>query len=487
MNFNSLQFLIYLPTVVSLYYILPKWLKNPMLLCASYFFYMCWNPTYALLMLTSTIVTYLSGRLMGSKAFGHKKIWLVLSFVINIGILFFFKYFNFVSGLIFDVLHSAGLAYSPPILNILLPMGISFYTFQALGYTVDVYRGDIPAEKNFAIYALFVSFFPQLVAGPIERTGNLLPQLKETHRFKSENIREGILPILWGLFKKIVIADQFAVLIETVYGDFARFNGFQLAVATVAFAIQIYCDFSAYSDIARGSAAMLGIKLMHNFNRPYFATSIQDFWRRWHISLSTWFKDYLYFPLGGSRKGKVRTQINIIIVFLVSGLWHGAALTYVVWGFLNGIYQVIGNLTTPLKNKLCARLHINREGRGTGLFRILITFVLTCSTWVFFRAASITEALQIGKKIVVNAIPALFTNPGFTGMGLPVPQLILLLISTLVLLLVDFFTQKRDITKAINKTYVLRYAVYFGAIMLLLVFGAYGEGYDPQDFVYFQF
>jgi len=487
MNFNSLQFLIFLPTVVVLYYILPKKLKNLMLLAASYFFYMCWNPAYALLMLTSTFVTYLSSRLMASNALGKKRLWLILSFIINIGILFFFKYFNFVSVLIYDVLHLAGLSYSPPLLNILLPMGISFYTFQALGYTLDVYREDIPVEKNFAIYALFVSFFPQLVAGPIERTGNLLPQLKKIHPFRSENIKEGILPILWGLFKKIIIADQFAVLIETVYGNFAQFNGFQLTVATVAFAIQIYCDFSAYSDIARGSAAMLGIRLMHNFNRPYFAVSIQDFWRRWHISLSTWFKDYLYFPLGGSRKGKVRTQLNIIIVFLVSGLWHGAALTYVVWGFLNGIYQVIGNITAPLKKRMLGKIRINHDSAGFRLFSIILTFILTCSTWVFFRATSITEALQIGKKIVFDTIPPLFTSPGITQMGLPISQMVLLLISTTVLFVVDFVTQKRDIATAINKTVVLRYTLYFVVIMILLIFGAYGQGYDPQDFVYFQF
>jgi len=437
-------------------------------------------------MLLSTLITYVCGLLVDRSALGKRKLWLVLSFVSNLAILFFFKYFNFTADIITRTLNFVGLHLQPTTLNVLLPVGISFYTFQALGYTVDVYRKDIQAERNFADYALFVSFFPQLVAGPIERSGNMFHQLKEYHPFRLENIRDGILPILWGLFKKMVLADNLAVAVNTVYNAPGEHSGGEFIIATLAFAIQIYCDFSAYSDIARGSAKMMGFDLMKNFHCPYLAVSIQDFWRRWHISLSSWFKDYLYFPLGGSRCSKAHHLLNIMIVFTVSGLWHGAALTFVIWGILNGLYQVVSKLLDPLRKKLFTLLHI-RDGAGwLHILRVLITFCLTCIAWIFFRANTLSDALHI-LHAILGTVKHGFIVDFSTSFSLSAYALLMVLVCTVVLLVADWFISEKDLAGKINQYVVPRYAVYFILIAVILLFGSYGAGYDPQDFVYFQF
>ncbi len=485
MNFNSLSYLLFLAANVLLYYLLPGRLRNFQLLLASYFFYMCWNPAYALLMLASTAVTYVCGLLVDRSVWGKRKLWLAMSFGINLGILFFFKYFNFVSGLITRSFSALGLSFSAPLLDVLLPVGISFYTFQALGYTVDVYRKEISAERNFADYALFVSFFPQLVAGPIERSGHMLRQLKEFHPFRPENLRDGVLPVLWGLFKKMVLADNLAVAVNTVYNQPGSHTGGEFVLATAAFAFQIYCDFSAYSDIARGSAKMMGFDLMENFRCPYLATSIQDFWRRWHISLSTWFRDYLYFPLGGSRCSKGRHLLNIMIVFAVSGLWHGAALTFLVWGLLNGLYQVVSQLLDPLRKRVFSLLRIREGSRWLHAFRVVFTFCLVCLAWVLFRANSLSDAAMIFRSIFT--LPFAGIQVDLHGFGLSLRSLLMLALFSLGLLVIDWFIIEKDLAERINRTVALRYVVYFLLIALILVFGSYGSGYDPQDFVYFQF
>ncbi len=483
MNFNSVQYLAFLALNVLVYYLLPRKARNVQLLVASYFFYACWNPKYALLMLTSTAITYACGLLVSSSALGKRRLWLALSFAANLGILFFFKYFNFVSGLIARGLALAGWQFTAPALDLLLPVGISFYTFQALGYTVDVYREDVAAERNFVDYALFVSFFPQLVAGPIERSGNILHQLKEDHPFRWENLRDGFLPLLWGLMKKVVLADNLAVLVNTVYADPAAHGAGDLALATVAFAFQIYCDFSAYSDMARGSARMLGFELMENFRCPYLATSVQDFWRRWHISLSSWFKDYLYFPLGGSRCGKPRRLLNLMIVFLVSGLWHGAALTFVAWGLLNGGYQAASILLDPLRKKWYALTRLREDHPLVRGVKRVFTFGLVCLAWVLFRANTLGDAGTVFR--------ALFTGPwalpDWAGLGLSLPALGVMALLCVAMTVLDWFIAEKDLAGRINRTVALRYGVYFLLIVLVLLLGSYGTGYDPQDFVYFQF
>lgn len=485
MNFNSLAYLVFLAVNVLVYYLLPARWRNLQLLIASYYFYMCWNPAYALLMLFSTAATYACGLLVDKSVWGKRRLWLVLSLVVNFGILFFFKYFNFASGLLNRAFAFFNLGLESPLLDVLLPVGISFYTFQALGYTVDVYRKDVPAEKNFIDYALFVSFFPQLVAGPIERSGNILHQLKEYHPFRLENLRDGILPVLWGLMKKMVLADNLAVVVNTVYNTPGDHTGAEFLLATAAFAVQIYCDFSAYSDIARGSAKMMGFDLMENFRCPYLAVSIQDFWRRWHISLSSWFKDYLYFPLGGSRCSKLRHLLNIMIVFAVSGLWHGAALTFVAWGLLNGLYQVISKLLQPLRKKWFSLLHIKDNSKWLHVFRVFFTFCLTCLAWVLFRANSLSDALTIFTSIF--SIPITGFHGNLRGFGVSLKSLFLLGLLSIGLLVFDWFISERKLPEKINSRLVLRYAVYFILIAMILIFGSYGEGYDPQDFVYFQF
>lgn len=341
MLFNSLEFLVFFPIVVVLYFVIPDKIKNIWLLIASYFFYMCWNARYALLIFFSTIVTFLSGIMLekvksgsfnNKKKTNIKKTIVAISITINLVILFYFKYTYFAIEGISNLLKLINIELNIPLFDIVLPVGISFYTFQALGYMIDVYRNEIYAEKNFVNYALFVSFFPQLVAGPIERSKNLLKQLAVPQKFSTDNFKDGLMLMIWGFFLKIVLADRIAIFVDTVYEDYVTFPGWYLVIATMLFAIQIYCDFYGYSVIAMGSAKILGIQLMENFDSPYLSTSVEEFWRRWHISLTSWFKDYVYIPLGGNRKGKIRKLINKMIVFVISGLWHGAQFTYVIWG-----------------------------------------------------------------------------------------------------------------------------------------------------------
>jgi D-alanyl-lipoteichoic acid acyltransferase DltB (MBOAT superfamily) len=359
MNFISWQYLLFFSSMFLLYYAVTaqkiQWsnkIAQIMLLAASLFFYACWNPAYVLLILLSVLVTWLSGILMEAKTQSQKQTILAGSLIINLGILFFFKYYNFFADQFGRVI-----SFNIPNFNILLPVGISFYTFQALGYSIDVYRGTVKAERNFINYALFVTFFPALVAGPIERTANLLPQFKINNSFDYDKVTSGLKLAAWGMFKKVVIADRLAVYVNAVYDNPAVYPACSIALATFFFAFQIYCDFSGYSDIAIGSARALGFNLMTNFRQPYFARSIADFWRRWHISLTTWLTDYIYIPLGGNRRGLLRQCINIIIVFALSGLWHGAAWNFVAWGILHGLFQVIERLV-----KNCKIFNINILG-----------------------------------------------------------------------------------------------------------------------------
>ena len=484
MNFNSFEYLLFLPITVILYFILPRKIKNPTLLVASYFFYMRWNPVYALLMLFSTAVTYFCSILVDKEALGRRKTWVAASLVINLAILFFFKYYNFVATSVTDLFAFLKVGASLPTLNILLPVGISFYTFQALGYTIDVYRKNIQCEKNFLDYALFVSFFPQLVAGPIERTGNIVPQLKVHHKFSFANLRDGFLLILWGLMKKMIIADNLAIVVNNVYNNPTAHTGAQLAFATLCFAFQIYCDFSAYTDIARGSSKIIGIGLCANFKCPYAADSIKDFWRRWHISLSSWFKDYLYFPLGGSRVSKGRHIFNVMTVFFVSGIWHGAAFTYIIWGVLHGLYQAVGILSTPLREKFYKLVPKNNPIlKGA---KILGTFCLVCFAWILFRANSLSDAFYIIEKIFSAPVDGILPL-AFGALGLSTKALCAVFIFVVILMVVDVVNLKYPVAKSICNTIFVKYAVFFLLLISIVIFGYYGEGFDPQEFVYFQF
>lgn len=490
MLFNSLEFLIFFPIVVLVYFLVPQRWRYLWLLGASYYFYGSWNPQYALLMATSTVITFLSGVFIGrARTDVGKKLTVAASFVINLAILFYFKYFYFTMENINLVRQMLGLSALTPKFDVILPVGISFYTFQALSYTMDVYRRDIEPEKNILKYALFVSFFPQLVAGPIERSKNLLSQVNDDHHFDYFRARNGLLTMLWGFFLKLVIADRAAILVNTVYNGAENFSGIMLALATLAFAVQIYCDFASYSIIAKGAARVMGFELMDNFRQPYLSLSIAEFWRRWHISLSGWFKDYLYIPLGGNRKGTLRKYINLMLVFLVSGLWHGASWNFVIWGAIHGIYQIVGAVTLPFRRFISAILGIDRKTGRYKWFQRIITLMLVSFGWIFFRSESLSGSIMIVKKIFTAPEPWSIYGGGLTSMGLDGANIAVLVLAAAILLWVSLKensgVQVFDRLEKCNL--ITRWTVYFALLFSVLIFGIYGPGFEASQFIYFQF
>lgn len=496
MLFNSLKFLVFFPAVTFLYFVLPKKLRMYWLLVVSYVFYMGWNPRYVVLLFGSTVVTYASGLLLqriqdgASPRKTAEKKWVVaIACILNLGCLVYFKYVNFFLDTWVSLLGLFGLTVQARQFDILLPVGISFFTFQALGYTLDVYRGTLRAERNFFRYALFVSFFPQLVAGPIERSENLLSQLETPKPFDGNAAREGFLRMLWGYFLKIVLADRIALFVDTVYGDIGTYPGWFLIVATVLFGVQIYCDFGGYSTIAAGAAQILGMELMENFDAPYLSTSVAQFWRRWHISLTSWFKDYLYIPLGGSRKGKLRKSVNKMIVFLVSGLWHGADATFVLWGGLNGLYQVLGEWLEPVRTRICRTLGLRRETFGHRLMQGVVTFLLVDFSWIFFRAADFTQAKQVIASIFTASNPWILFDGSLYGCGLDSKSFTLMLLSIGLLLFADICKRKGISLRQhiLRQDGWFRWGLMAASVLGLLVFGKWGPGFDQASFIYFQF
>lgn len=484
MNFNSFRYLLFLPCAAGLYWLAPKKLRNYLLLALSYGFYMCWQPRFALLLLYVTLLSYGAGRLLGAFP-RRKKLWLTLALLLGLLPLFFYKYYAFFCGLLEALLGDVGLRIALPRLALLLPVGISFFTFQALSYVIDVFRGKQEVERNLPVYALFVAFFPQISAGPIGRAPQLLPQLRSPRRLSWDDFTEGVLLLLWGLFKKVLIADQLAVLVNTAYNAPWSFSGWQLMVATAAFSIQIYCDFSGYSDMAIGSARFFGIRLMRNFDAPYLSQSVKEFWRRWHISLSFWFRDYLYFPLGGSRKGYWRTLLNVMIVFAVSGLWHGAAMTFVLWGSLNGLFQVLSVLTEKPRAAVRRLLRVREDGLPIAVFRVCCTFALISLAWVFFKASSFATGLFIVKRMALALIGQPHGVFDLAALGLGRSRLLLLALCMPLLLVTSL--RREPIKARLAASLPLRTAVFFLLAASVLLFGSYGSGYNPQDFVYFKF
>lgn len=395
MLFNSLEFALYFPIVCALYFLVPRKLKTPLLLVASCGFYMAFIPAYILILFTTILVDYFAGMWIENSAGPRKKRLLWISITATCLILFVFKYFYFFTDTFAMISSEAGLPVWEPAIRIILPIGLSFHTFQSLSYVIEVYRGAQKAERDFITYATYVMFFPQLVAGPIERPQNLLHQFHEVHAFDHDRVVSGLRRMAWGFFKKLVVADRLALYVNDVYGAPHHHNGLQLSIATVFFAYQIYCDFSGYSDIAIGTARVLGFRLMENFDRPYQSSSISEFWRRWHISLSTWFRDYVYFPLGGSKVARPKWVRNILITFGVSGLWHGAAWTYVAWGVLNGIYLVFGGLTKGIRDRIMGALGVGETTIARRFLMWLTTFLLIGVTWILFRATTFSDAWYI--------------------------------------------------------------------------------------------
>lgn len=484
MYFNSLQFIVFFLVVVYLYFLVPFKFRWILLLVASYYFYMCWKAEYIILIVISTLIDYFAGIKMGQcEDQSKKKKYLILSLISNFGILFLFKYFNLFNSSIRVVLSNFNLFYNVSSFKMLLPVGISFYTFQTLSYTIDVYRGEREPEKHLGIFALYVSFFPQLVAGPIERSTTLMPQFSVEHFFDWQRVKDGLRLMLWGFFKKIVIADNLAIFVDAVYGNPTSFHGGTLLIATYLFAFQIYYDFCGYSEIAIGASRVMGYELMTNFKQPYFASSISDFWQRWHISLSTWFKDYVYIPLGGNRVSRLRWFTNIMIVFVSSGLWHGANWTFVIWGALHGFYYWIELLLKSFKSRL-SLLSLNMHPIINKSISVFITFNFVCLAWIFFRAASFSDAILIMKLVLTN----IYNFEGLNKVMLH-PKVFLLIYGTLIIF-TEFgaiFEQNLSFShQSVNKRMPiwLRWKIYYAVIFIILTLGNFQSG---KQFIYFQF
>lgn len=480
MLFNSLHFLVYFPIVAAVYFLIPHRVRWAWLLAASYYFYMCWKPAYVAVIWLLTIVDYIAGRVIaGASTQARRRLFLGISLASNLGLLFFFKYFNFVNDTLRTVTESFDVLYGIPDLDVILPIGISFHTFQALNYTIDIYRREREPERHLGRFALFIAFFPQLVAGPIERAGHLLPQFLVEHRFDPAMAASGLRLMLWGFFKKLVIADRLAVFVNAVYDDPSSQSGLRLTVATYCFAYQIYSDFSGYSDIAVGAARVLGFDLVRNFERPYFATSIRAFWRRWHISLSTWFRDYVFIPLGGSRVGAWRLAANLMIVFTVSGFWHGANWTYIVWGALHGGFMVAALASSRLREKAWSSAGA-WAARLRPLVAGLATFHLVTFAWIFFRAESVGDASTVVSRIARWADAAQpIAVPGFDGI-----ELALAAVFVFVLEAVQLVQERGSVPACFGKLPgFARLALYAALIMVILLFGRF----DERAFIYFQF
>lgn len=479
MIFNSLSFLIFLPIVFTIYWSIKanKLLyRNLTLLIASYYFYACWDFRFLILLIFSTFLDYITGYLISiNSKRKNKRLWLIISITINLGFLGFFKYYNFFAHSFANLLSKFGLEANLSYLNIILPIGISFYTFHGVSYVLDIYNNKIKPEKNFIIYSLFVAYFPLLVAGPIERATHLLPQLKTIKKFNFNLAKLGMKQILWGLFKKIVIADNCAVYVDQIYNFESGHNGSAFIVASVLFAFQIYGDFSGYSDIALGTSRLFGIELIKNFSFPYFSRDIAEFWRRWHISLSSWFRDYVYIPLGGSKNGLIKSVINTFIIFTLSGFWHGANWTFLFWGVINAIYF----MPLLLKQKNRKNLDYIAENKTFPNFKelsqVILTFSLVTIGWIFFRSQNIDVAFRILTRIFsLEAIkkPTIYPNI----------QTFLLICFMLIL-----EWQNRMLNFGLEKTgekwpKLLKYGLYY-----LIIFSIFWFAGEEKQFIYFQF
>lgn len=482
MIFTSSSFLLFFALTLLLYYLFPAKGQRLILLTANYVFYMWMRPSYALLLLVGTAISYLAGRATQARFLGLHKAWTAAGILFMLGQLFVFKYADFfLSG----ISRLCGWD-NAPALGLALPIGISFYSFAAAGYLFDVYREKLEAERSFLDLALFLSFFPSILSGPIPLARELLPQFKYRHSPDFSQMRRGLLRFIWGASKKLVTADSLLVIVDTAYGAPESFTGGQWLVAAIAYSIYIYLDFSSYTDMAAGAAWMLGFQLPENFNAPYCARTVQSFWRRWHISLTSWFREYLFFPLGGSRVAAWRVYLNILIVFAVSGLWHGAAMTFVLWGLLNGVYQIVGQITASARRALRARLRIREDAIWLAALQMLTVCALMTSAWVFFRAENLEQALFILKRILLIARDGFGSQP-LSALGLSAHRSLVLIFSIIPCIMEDAQKARRcSFLQVEDRPYL--YCLTLAALLVhITVFGAYGADFDQNEFVYFQF
>lgn len=488
MLFNSIHFLIFFPIVVALYFACPYRWRWALLLAASYYFYACAKLAYVPLLFVSSLNDYIAALLIERQPQGSpwRKLFLACSLSVNFGLLFFFKYYDTVALGIEEILHAAGILIELPLAQMVLPVGISFYTFQTVSYSIDVYRGHQKAERHLGIFLLYVSFFPQLVAGPIERSTSLLPQFYRKNDYDPTRIRDGFLYILMGLFKKLVIADMLALYPDQVHAHPENFAGIAALLASYAFAIQIYCDFSGYSDIARGTARVMGYDLRLNFDRPFFSRSTAEFWRRWHISLFTWFRDYIYLPMGGNRVSIHRWAFNLGFVFAVSGLWHGASWTYISWGLITAAYIIIGRYTLPLRNWINERTGILHYPRLHAWLQRIIVFHLFAFSELCIRAYKIQDAYHIFKSIwtpsaftLDMALAPLHAVPGIAN------SVAFATLAAAILLIAEWLQERRPLLPWITAWPLpLRWALYYAMIVCIVIFGVLDT---PRPFIYFQF
>jgi len=487
MLFNSLSFLIFFPTVTLLYFWIPHRYRWFFLLGASCIFYMAFIPIYILVLALTIAIDYTAGLLIEKTEGRRKKVFLVISILSTCGVLFVFKYFNFFNSNLAQIAEFFHWNYPIETLNLILPIGLSFHTFQSLSYVIEVYRGNYKAEHHFGIYSLYVMFYPQLVAGPIERPGNLIPQFYEEHIYDDQRVMDGLKLMVWGFFKKVVIADKVAIIVERVYNDPTQFTGIPLIAGALFFGIQVYCDFSGYSDIAIGAAQVMGFRLRDNFNRPFHSTSMTEFWRRWHMSLMSWFRDYVYIPLGGNRVGKWSWYYNIFFTFTLSGLWHGAGWGYVLWGSLNGCYLIFSDWTKNLRKKGIQGIRLNRFPKFHHGLQIAFTFLLFCFTLIIFRSKSLSDAFYV----ITHLGAGLGSSEGIKmsmrtlyDLGTDRYQLIFALIPIVIMELVERVEPLRNMRQMFSsKPILFRWAMYYLIILFLIFFGEYND----QAFIYFQF
>ena len=496
MLFNSLEFLVFLPIVFSVFWLVPsRWRWIPLLI-ASYYFYMYWSPRLIFLIMFTTVVSYVCGILVDrirKDRVALRRLVLIVTMVSCLGVLVFFKYFTFLYQAFYDALALIGKGSPVGYFSIILPVGISFYTFQTMSYVVDVYRGDIPAEKHFGYFALFVTFFPQLVAGPIERPDNLLPQLKAPHKLRDVDFVGAFRLMLVGFFKKIAIADSIGIIVNATYNNVPEANGLGALISAVLFSVQIYCDFSGYSDIAVGCAKLFGVNLMENFNTPYVAKSIKEFWNRWHISLSTWLRDYIFFPVGGSRVRTGRWIFNISLVFFVSGLWHGANYTFIIWGMMHAFFQIVGKFTLKPRNRIWTAMKVNPEGKLVSRLRNFGTVILVTVSWVFFRASTVSDAFTILKKIFTDwSFTAEYWKTTVSALSLSWTTVIYTLFALFIMIFLEklkypekpFWTDKLSP----RTRSVLRYVAYLAMMWCTIgIWIVLQESNTGSSFIYFQF
>ena len=487
MLFNSFSFLIFFPTVTFLYFLIPHGYRWFFLLAASCIFYMAFIPIYILVLALTIAIDYTAGLLIERSEGERRKSFLVISILSTCGVLFVFKYFNFFNSNLSQLARFLHWNYPIEGLSLILPIGLSFHTFQSLSYVIEVYRKNFKAENHFGIYALYVMFYPQLVAGPIERPGNLMHQFYEKHSFDDQRVINGLKLMVWGFFKKVVIADRLAIVVDQVYTDPTQYTGLPLIVSALFFAFQVYCDFSGYSDIAIGSAQVMGFRLMDNFNRPFYARSVADFWRRWHISLMTWFRDYVYIPMGGSRVGKWRWYGTIFFTFTLSGLWHGAGWGFILWGSLNGIYLIFSDLTQTLRKRMVRWMGLDRFPAFHQGLQVAFIFLLFCFTLIIFRAKSLSNAYYVLTHLwtgLGSLTGVKLSLKSLYSLGLGRYEFLLAFVSIGLMEFIQMIEKQENMREMFSEKPVLfRWVTYYVIILFLIFFGEYND----HAFIYFQF